>query len=242
MYTFTQFHSTPAIITSVLIGIGILFCGCAMVHNVFVWQKEKTICVRNQNPLNLNLTTNQQPIHQLQHQTHQQQQQTPISTISSPQPVHANMHSHSHHLYQNHNGKIIFYEYPILILMTILSTFFFLQTGIVNQAAHLHLLNHHNNNNNSIHVNHNHTHTSQMSHTTPVTPLSANHSHISYLPGIRPATATPPTPKTHIGNNSVVIGREVSGSVTPGTANGTGTLDISNVTSTISPHELSTLV
>ncbi|XP_055842208.1 uncharacterized protein LOC129909202 [Episyrphus balteatus] len=47
LYTFTQFHSTPAIITSVLIGIGIVFCGGAMVHNVFVWQKEKTICVRN---------------------------------------------------------------------------------------------------------------------------------------------------------------------------------------------------
>lgn len=98
-----------------------------------------------------------------------------------------------------------------------------------------------------MHANHNHTpltHTSQISHTTPVTPLSANHSHISFLPGLRPATATPPTPKTHVNgnNNSVLIGREVSGSITPGTANGTGTLDISNVTSTISPHELSTLV
>lgn len=111
----------------------------------------------------------------------------------------------------------------------------------------MHLLSHHNNNNNPIHANHNHTpltqmSTSQMSHTTPVTPLSANHSHISFLPGLRPATATPPTPKTHANpNNSILIGREVSGSVTPGT-NATGTLDISNITSTISPHELSTLV
>lgn len=92
-------------------------------------------------------------------------------------------------------------------------------------------------------MNHNHTpltHTSQLSHTTPVTPLSANHSHISFLPGLRPATATPPTPKTHVNpNSSILIGREVNTrSVTPGT----GTLDISNVTSTISPHELSTLV
>ncbi|XP_014249236.1 uncharacterized protein LOC106666502 [Cimex lectularius] len=46
LYTFIQFHSTPAIITSVLIGLGIIFCGCAMVHNVFVWQKEKTNAVR----------------------------------------------------------------------------------------------------------------------------------------------------------------------------------------------------
>ncbi|KAF4519426.1 hypothetical protein B566_EDAN008653 [Ephemera danica] len=39
LYTFIQFHSTPAIITSVFIGLGIIFCGCAMVHNVFVWQR-----------------------------------------------------------------------------------------------------------------------------------------------------------------------------------------------------------
>uniref|UniRef100_A0A1B6DUP8 Uncharacterized protein n=1 Tax=Clastoptera arizonana TaxID=38151 RepID=A0A1B6DUP8_9HEMI len=46
LYTFIQFHSTPAIVTSVLIGLGIIFCGCAMVHNVFVWQREKTNAVR----------------------------------------------------------------------------------------------------------------------------------------------------------------------------------------------------
>ncbi|XP_014276609.1 uncharacterized protein [Halyomorpha halys] len=46
LYTFIQFHSTPAVITSVLIGLGIIFCGCAMVHNVFLWQKEKTNAVR----------------------------------------------------------------------------------------------------------------------------------------------------------------------------------------------------
>ncbi|KAJ9589169.1 hypothetical protein L9F63_028047, partial [Diploptera punctata] len=43
LYTFIQFHSTPAIVTSVFIGLGIIFCGCAMVHNVFVWQKVSTI-------------------------------------------------------------------------------------------------------------------------------------------------------------------------------------------------------
>ncbi|XP_046678192.1 uncharacterized protein LOC124366032 [Homalodisca vitripennis] len=46
LYTFIQFHSMPAIVTSILIGIGIVFCGCAMVHNVFVWQREKTHAVR----------------------------------------------------------------------------------------------------------------------------------------------------------------------------------------------------
>lgn len=201
LYTFTQFHSTPAIITSILIGIGIVFCGCAMVHNVFVWQKEKTICVRQQHPLNLNVTSTGTTA-------------TPISTISPP----------IHH-YQNHNG--------------------------INPAQHLHLVS---NNNTITHTNHNHTpltHTSQMSHhttpVTPVTPLSANHSHVSfnhsqYLPnyGLRTATATPPTPKVGMvnPNSSILIGRDVSGSVTPGT--GGGTLDMSNVT--VSPHELSTLV
>lgn len=175
-----------------------------MVHNVFVWQKEKTICVRQQHPLNLNVTSTGTTA-------------TPISTISPP----------IHH-YQNHNG--------------------------INPATHLHLVS--NNNNTITHTNHNHTpltHTSQMSHhttpVTPVTPLSANHSHVSfnhsqYLPnyGLRTATATPPTPKVGMvnpNNNSILIGRDVSGSVTPGT--GGGTLDMSNVT-TVSPHELSTLV
>lgn len=46
LYTFIQFHSTPAIVTSVFIGLAIIFCGCAMVHNVFIWQREKTNAVR----------------------------------------------------------------------------------------------------------------------------------------------------------------------------------------------------
>lgn len=56
LYTFTQFHSTTAIATSILIGIGILFCGGAMVHNVFVWQKEKTISLRQQMTMPLNIS------------------------------------------------------------------------------------------------------------------------------------------------------------------------------------------
>ncbi|EDW75145.2 uncharacterized protein Dwil_GK19856, partial [Drosophila willistoni] len=54
LYTFNHFHSTPAIITSILIGLGIVFCGGAMVHNVFVWQKEKTMSYRSV-PLNMSL-------------------------------------------------------------------------------------------------------------------------------------------------------------------------------------------
>jgi len=50
LYTFSHFHSTPAIVTSLLIGVGIVFCGGAMVHNVFVWQREKTISYRGAPP------------------------------------------------------------------------------------------------------------------------------------------------------------------------------------------------
>jgi len=42
LYTFLHFESTPAIVTSVVIGLGIVFCGGAVVHNVFVWQREKS--------------------------------------------------------------------------------------------------------------------------------------------------------------------------------------------------------
>ncbi|CAL4121010.1 unnamed protein product, partial [Meganyctiphanes norvegica] len=49
LYTFIHFQSTPAILTSCFIGMGIIFCGCAMIHNVFVWQKEKTKAINQQN-------------------------------------------------------------------------------------------------------------------------------------------------------------------------------------------------
>lgn len=86
LYTFIQFHSTPAIVTSVFIGLGIIFCGCAMVHNVFVWQKEKTNAVR---------ALAQQHREREQQQQQQQQQQslrqptppTPIE-INKPAPCH----------------------------------------------------------------------------------------------------------------------------------------------------------
>jgi hypothetical protein len=173
-------------VTSILIGVGIVFCGGAMVHNVFVWQREKTIAVR-QMPLNLNLSMSPQ-----------------ISTISPPAQ------------YMNHNGH-----------------------------AHIHHVTHSNNNNNNTnHSNYNTplTHTTQISHTTPiaqqltpVTPLSGNHSHISFNHSFGVRTTTPPTPKVNLLGGA----RDASGSVSPGMpANLNSTaLDISN-----SPHELSTLV
>lgn len=42
LYTFLHFDSVPSIVASVFVGLGIVFCGAAVVHNVFVWQKEKT--------------------------------------------------------------------------------------------------------------------------------------------------------------------------------------------------------
>jgi len=43
LFTFLHFHETPAIVTSIVIGLGIVFCGGAVIHNVFIWQKEKTV-------------------------------------------------------------------------------------------------------------------------------------------------------------------------------------------------------
>lgn len=42
LFTFIHFHELPAIITSIVIGLGIVFCGVASVHNVYLWQWEKT--------------------------------------------------------------------------------------------------------------------------------------------------------------------------------------------------------
>ncbi|KAI2808409.1 hypothetical protein BLOT_006351 [Blomia tropicalis] len=42
LYTFVNFDEIPALITSVIIGIGIIFCGVASVQNVYLWQWEKT--------------------------------------------------------------------------------------------------------------------------------------------------------------------------------------------------------
>jgi len=46
LFTFLHFNETPAIVTSVVIGLGIVFCGGAVIHNVFVWQREKTVITK----------------------------------------------------------------------------------------------------------------------------------------------------------------------------------------------------
>ncbi|XP_014091921.3 uncharacterized protein [Bactrocera oleae] len=87
LYTFNHFHSTPAIITSVLIGIGIVFCGGAMVHNVFIWQKEKTISYRSP-PLNMSMVSHIGPI-------------TPPAQFLSPHQTHHFM-SYAPHMHAAH--------------------------------------------------------------------------------------------------------------------------------------------
>ncbi|RWS08948.1 hypothetical protein B4U79_12218 [Dinothrombium tinctorium] len=42
LFTFINFDEVPALTTSVIIGIGIVFCGVASVQNVYLWQCEKT--------------------------------------------------------------------------------------------------------------------------------------------------------------------------------------------------------
>lgn len=84
LYTFIQFHSTPAIVTSVFIGLGIIFCGCAMVHNVFIWQKEKTNAVK------------ELALHQHEQSTHHNS----FHSITAPVPPQMN---HSHVSNYNHS-------------------------------------------------------------------------------------------------------------------------------------------
>ena len=43
LFTFLHFNETPAIVTSVVIGLGIVFCGGAVIHNVFIWQRVGTL-------------------------------------------------------------------------------------------------------------------------------------------------------------------------------------------------------
>merc|ERR1719400_305843 len=56
LFTFLHFNETPAIVTSVVIGLGIVFCGGAVIHNVFVWQREKTVITKGNGTI-LNSTT-----------------------------------------------------------------------------------------------------------------------------------------------------------------------------------------
>lgn len=215
LYTFSHFHSTPAIVTSVLIGVGIVFCGGAMVHNVFVWQREKTISYRSA-PLGLSqlLTPPLPPAGPLTHNL-SLLSAAQLPPVPLPVPVPLPLPLPPVNAYQSMQQQQ--------------------QPQQLYQGHHACLLQ-----------------------PPSVTPVSPNHSHGSFNPLlssnlltsgvggavnssflVRPATATPPTPKP--GNSSLTAaaaaGRDACGSVSPGIP---PTLDMSNMT--ISLHELSTLV
>jgi hypothetical protein len=75
-----------------LIGIGILFCGGAMVHNVFIWQKEKTTvfnCMKQQHAHNMHM---QQSLNQ-HNSTMISQQQPPIFPRQTPLNLNLSLNS-----------------------------------------------------------------------------------------------------------------------------------------------------
>ncbi|XP_036150034.1 uncharacterized protein LOC105833189 [Monomorium pharaonis] len=253
LYTFIQFHSTPAIVTSVFIGLGIVFCGCAMVHNVFVWQKEKTNAVkafaREQCEVAAQLQRQQQQL-QLQQPHHQQ--------------VHSQHHHQHHHQQQQHHHQQQLQLRPTLHI----GSKFGSSGGVGHSNVSLAQLGrggvHHPSHQHHPHQHHSH----QQRHVSSMSPplllssphAASQHNHQTHRGGIAAAaavavTATPPTtpgdrspPSPNGGggggsgklNRSQHLPREASGSVSPGLP--TATLDLSSAATTNSPHELSTLV
>lgn len=184
-----------------------MFCGAAIVHNVFIWQKEKTICVRKSAVMAAAANTSSGLLgnHSL------------LTPITPPMQFLNHHQQAQHHSGNNNAGNA-------------------LNSSIATPTSTNLLLNHVHLGNGSLpNGNANHT---PLPHTpvTPITPLSANHSHLGFNHasilasyGLRPAAATPPPLK--LGS-----GRDATGSVSP------GNLDISTATTSNSQHELSTLV
>ncbi|CAK9824981.1 hypothetical protein ANTRET_LOCUS3068 [Anthophora retusa] len=221
LYTFIQFHSTPAIVTSVFIGLGIVFCGCAMVHNVFVWQREKTNAVkalaREQCEAAVQLQRQQQlQHHQSQPQLHQQHQQQ----LRAPLSMH-------------HAGCATKVGGPVANQPN---------TGHVTHVSRAAQYQHY-------HHHHHHRHVSMspppLLLSSPA-PIPATHNHLNVTghrnvvtPPDTPADRSPPSPGNKL-NRSHNLPREATGSVSPGLP--AATLDLSSAATTNSPHELSTLV
>ncbi|XP_029664379.1 uncharacterized protein LOC115236216 [Formica exsecta] len=248
LYTFIQFHSTPAIVTSVFIGLGIVFCGCAMVHNVFVWQKEKTNAVK--------AFAREQCEAAAQLQRQQQQQQPYQQAHSQHQQQHQHHHQqqqqhHHHHQHQQSQLRPTLHTSSKIGggSMTVHST-----TSLLAQSPRglQHSYQHHSHQ----HHPHQQRHVSSMS---PPLLLSSphpasQHNHLTHRGAVAAAAAaTPPTtpgdrsPPSPSGvgssgklNRSQHLPREASGSISPGLP--AATLDLSSAATTNSPHELSTLV
>ncbi|XP_018051801.1 PREDICTED: uncharacterized protein LOC108689523 [Atta colombica] len=259
LYTFIQFHSTPAIVTSVFIGLGIVFCGCAMVHNVFVWQKEKTNAVkafaREQCEVAAQLQRQQQQLQLHQQQPHQQ--------VHSQHQQHQHQQQHHHH---HHHQQLQLR--PTLHMGSKLGSgsggpmsHSTVSLAQLSRGLH-HSYQHH------PHQHHSH----QQRHVSSMSPplllssphTASQHNHLTYRGGITAAAAaaaaavavtatpsttpgdrSPPSPNGGGGgssklNRSQHLPREISGSVSPGLP--AATLDLSSAATTNSPHELSTLV
>ncbi|EZA46846.1 hypothetical protein X777_01140 [Ooceraea biroi] len=253
LYTFIQFHSTPAIVTSIFIGLGIVFCGCAMVHNVFVWQKEKTNAVkafaREQCEAAAAQLQRQQQQLQLQHQpSHQQSAHSQHQQHQHHHHQQQQSHHHHHHHHQpqqlqlratlTHAGSKIGGGGPMTH-----STASLAQSG---RGVH-HSYQHHPHQH-----SHQQRHAASMSPSLLLSPHAMQHNHslvhritaatAAATPPTTPGDRSPPSPGGGGGklNRSQHLTRETSGSVSPGLP--TATLDLSSAANTNSPHELSTLV
>ncbi|XP_078051670.1 uncharacterized protein LOC144477803 [Augochlora pura] len=187
LYTFIQFHSTPAIVTSIFIGLGIVFCGCAMVHNVFVWQREKTNAVK--------ALAREQCEAAVQLQRQQQLQQ------------HPNASHHQHHQQQLHRGPLSHhagYAAKVGPLAGQQNAAGHSSHGRGSHYQHYHHHHHHRHVSMSpapIAATHNHLNVS--THRSIVTPPDT------------PGDRSPPSPGNKL-NRSQHLPREASGSVSPG--------------------------
>ncbi|XP_014613341.1 PREDICTED: uncharacterized protein LOC106791876 [Polistes canadensis] len=239
LYTFIQFHSTPAIVTSVFIGLGIVFCGCAMVHNVFVWQREKTNAVkalaREQCEAAAQLQRQQQQSQQNHHHHHHQ-------SHLLQQQQHQQHQQHQHQLRPSlyHSGCA-----PKIGSLTATHSNTTLPHHGGNRSSQYHQPHQHH------HHHHHHRHLSSpmsppllLSSTSA--PLASTHSLLNVAtnrsnvvtPPATPGDRSPPSPTNKFNRSHIT--REASGSVSPGLP--AATLDLSSAATTNSPHELSTLV
>lgn len=157
-----------------MIGVGIVFCGAAMVNNVFIWQKEKTNCVKERNK--------QQMI------AIQQQQQNSIS--HQPPSIHAKS---SHNTPLNLNLSM---NSPI----STIHTSFMNYSRDNNNLDHIN--NHSYVNGGLAHLNSSHT-SQAVTQLTPISANShiSFNPYISSNFALR--TTTPPTPKIGNGIGNV---------------------------------------
>lgn len=182
-------------------------------HNVFVWQKEKTICVKSAAAAMSASTVSASGL---------------LGNQSLLTPITPPMQFLNHHISNNNNNNSNHNNSTVN------------HTPASTNLLHLNHVNHHMNgglpNGNANHtpvtpitpLSANHSHLSFN-----------NHASILASYGLRPA-ATPPPLKMGNGTSSVSNliggGRDATGSVSP------GNLDISTATTSNSQHELSTLV